>query len=125
MSESLGLVIGPGADPPFEQLRTQLVARISDGTLAVGTRLPPVRSLATALGLAANTVARAYRELEAAGFVETNGRAGTRVSAAHDRSRARLAGAAQRYAVAARDSGVEPDEALRIVRAAIEATRPG
>jgi len=41
--------------------------------------LPPVRALATELGIAAGTVAAAYRLLAQRGVVETNGRAGTRI----------------------------------------------
>lgn len=68
------------ATPPFEQLRETLIERIAVGKLPPGTRLPPLRSLAVQLGLAANTVARSYRELEMAGFVETRGRGGTVVA---------------------------------------------
>jgi len=108
--------------PPFEQVRAQLAAQVSSGELVAGTRLPTVRQLADDLGLAVNTVARAYRELEAAGLVETRGRGGTIVTAAGDRARERLQNAAQRYAALARDLGVEPDEALRLVRAAFGPT---
>lgn len=68
------------AVPPFEQLREALIERIGSGELAPGRKLPPVRALAAELGLAPNTVARSYKELEAAGFVETRGRGGTIVS---------------------------------------------
>lgn len=66
--------------PPYEQLRRQFVALISAGVLAPGERLPPVRQLAGDLGVAAGTVARAYRELEAAGLVHAKRGGGTRVS---------------------------------------------
>ncbi|PPK69809.1 GntR family transcriptional regulator [Actinokineospora auranticolor] len=105
--------------PPFEQVRVGLATRINDHTLAVGTRLPTVRALATDLGLAANTVARAYRELEEAGLVETRGRAGTFVSAAGDRTLERARQAAERYAEVTRSLGVTPTEALNIARAAL------
>lgn len=105
--------------PPFEQVRSQLARKISDRTLAVGTRLPTVRALATELGLAANTVARAYRELEEAGMVETRGRAGTFVSALGDSSRAALRRAAAEYAATARALGIGADEAVDAVRAAL------
>lgn len=72
------------AVPPFEQLREAVIARIASGDLAPGSKLPPVRSLATELGLAANTVARSYKELEAAGFVQTQGRNGTIVAPSLD-----------------------------------------
>jgi DNA-binding transcriptional regulator YhcF (GntR family) len=84
--------------------------------------LPTVRRLAADLGLAVNTVARAYRELEEARMVETRGRAGTFVSAGGELSRQRAQEAAQRYAAAVSGLGLGPDEALRIVTAALAAT---
>lgn len=107
------------AVPPYEQVRAQLAAQISERRLAVGARLPTVRRLAGDLGLAVNTVARAYRELEEAGLVETRGRAGTFVSAAGQRSRAAVVKAARDYAAIARSLGVDRAEALEIVRAAL------
>lgn len=68
------------AAPPFEQLREAIIASIVSGELAPGAKLAPVRALAAELGLAANTVARSYKELEAAGFVKTQGRNGTLVA---------------------------------------------
>ena len=105
--------------PPFDQVRSQLARQISDRTLAVGTRLPTVRALATELGLAANTVARAYRELEEAGMVETRGRAGTFVSALGDASRTELRRAADQYAATVKGLGIGTDEAVDAVRAAL------
>src|SRR3954451_3371418 len=101
------------ATPPFEQVRAQLAARIANGELSAGTRLPPVRRLADDLSLAANTVARAYRDLEAAGLVETRGRGGTIVNAGGDRPRERLLAGAQTYAGLAHDLGIGAEEALR------------
>ena len=68
------------ATPPYEQIRTQVSSLIALGTLAPGTRLPTVRSLAADLGIAAGTVARAYRELEQSGLIETRRRNGTVVA---------------------------------------------
>lgn len=65
------------ATPPFEQIQGQIVSLIAVGELPAGTRLPTVRSLAADLGVAAGTVARAYKELEASGVVTTNRRQGT------------------------------------------------
>lgn len=108
--------------PPYEQVRAQYAARIADGALVAGTRLPTVRRLAEDLGLAVNTVARAYRELEAAGLVETRGRAGTTVTARGDQGRSRLQAAAQEYAALARETGIGTDEARRILHAALGPT---
>jgi len=63
--------------PPFEQLRRQVAAMVAEGSLSPGSRMPTVRRLAADLGLAANTVARAYRELETDGVIATHGRKGT------------------------------------------------
>ena len=66
--------------PPYEQIQTQISSLIAVGELPLGTRLPTVRALAADLGVAAGTVARAYKELESAGIVVTNRRQGTVVA---------------------------------------------
>jgi DNA-binding transcriptional regulator YhcF (GntR family) len=109
--------------PPFEQVRAQLATQIADGALVPGTRLPTVRRLADDLGLAVNTVARSYRELEAAGLVETRGRGGTVVTTGGDQARERLLAAAQLYAALAHDVGLSAAEALRLVRTALNPTK--
>ncbi|MEE2568035.1 GntR family transcriptional regulator [Pseudarthrobacter sp. J64] len=70
------------ATPPYEQIRSQISALIATGALAPGDRLPTVRSLAADLGLAGGTIARAYKELEAAGQIQSRRRAGTVVAPA-------------------------------------------
>ncbi|MCW3815264.1 GntR family transcriptional regulator [Micromonospora sp. DR5-3] len=113
------------AAPPYEQVRGQLARMIGDGRLPVGTRLPAVRQLAGDLGLAVNTVARAYRELEGAGLVETRGRHGTVVAPGRDDALDRLHRAATEYAAEAVRLGVPPERALALVRAALDTTRGG
>ena len=108
--------------PPYEQVRAQIARQIHERTLPVGARLPTVRRLADDLGLATNTVASAYRKLEEAGLIETHGRAGTFVAAAGERSRERAWRAAQEYAKTVTGLGLELDEALLIVEAALKAT---
>ncbi len=104
-------------EPLFEQLRRQIIDGVRSGALPAGARLPTVRELAGRLGLAVNTVARAYRELEAAGIVETRGRFGT--FAAHtDPADAAMAAAARAYAEAARAVGLSKIEAARYLDAA-------
>ncbi|MEU7905496.1 GntR family transcriptional regulator [Actinoplanes sp. NPDC049118] len=116
----MDIVIDAGsAVPPYEQVRMRIAELAARGVLAAGTRLPPVRQLATELGLAANTVARAYRELEQAGLVETRGRAGTLVTARAADTPAEAQRAAQRYAEQATALGVSPQAALELVRAAL------
>jgi DNA-binding transcriptional regulator YhcF (GntR family) len=108
--------------PPFEQVRSAVAGQINDRTLPVGTKLPTVRKLAVDLGIAPNTIARAYRELEEAGLIETRGRAGSFVSAAGDRSRERARKAAATYASTTHKLGLSQAEALAIVTAALEAS---
>ena len=103
--------------PLFDQLRSQIIDGIRGGRLPPGTRLPTVRELAAQLGMAVNTVARAYRELESAGILETRGRFGTFV-ARTDPADAAMATAAHTYATAAKALGVDKDEALKYVEAA-------
>ena len=105
------------AKPLFDQLRTQIIDGVRDGKLQPGTRLPTVRELAGQLGLAVNTIARAYRELEAAGILETRGRFGTFVARA-DPADAAMADAAHTYVATARSLGVGKAAALRYVEAA-------
>jgi DNA-binding transcriptional regulator YhcF (GntR family) len=116
------IVIDGGSPvPPYEQVRAQLARQIGDRSLPVGTRLPTVRGLAADLGLAVNTVARAYRELEESGLIITRGRAGTFVATAGDHARQRALRAAQEYAALVRGLGIDADEALGIVRGALVA----
>ena len=103
--------------PPFEQVRERIRAQVESGQLEPGFRLPPVRALADSLGLAANTVARAYKELEALGVVETRGRAGTFV-AGPGISRS-LREAASSYAATVRTLGVPEADAVEAVRRAL------
>ncbi|WP_373459453.1 GntR family transcriptional regulator [Nocardioides zeae] len=99
------------ATPPFEQLRAQVAALVAGGDLAAGERLPTVRGLAEQLGLAAGTVARVYRELEADGVVETRGRAGTFVAESAAAGEGDVGAAAATYAAAARRAGLTRAEA--------------
>ncbi|WP_330456568.1 aminotransferase class I/II-fold pyridoxal phosphate-dependent enzyme [Streptomyces sp. NBC_00820] len=52
---------------------------VGAGELEPGQPLPPMRELATALGVNPNTVAAAYRTLRERGVIETAGRRGSRV----------------------------------------------
>jgi DNA-binding transcriptional regulator YhcF (GntR family) len=105
---------------PYEQVRLRIAELATAGTLAAGTKLPPVRTLAAELGLAANTVARAYRELELAGLVETRGRLGTVITSRAAGTPAQARKAAIAYAEKTRSLGVPPQTALALVQAALD-----
>lgn len=114
------LVVDPGSHvPPYEQVRAQVEALVRSGELPVGSRLPTVRRLAGDLGLAVNTVARAYRELEQAGLVVARGRHGTFVAVRGEDRERQAAIAAQEYLRHLRELGVGPDRALSLVREAL------
>ena len=110
--------------PPYEQIRTTVAMAAAAGELPVGYRLPTVRALAGDLSVAVNTVARAYRELEQAGVVETRGRSGTFIAAAGDDQRAEALAAARAYAEVISRVGLDHDEAVDILRAALDSARP-
>ncbi|MFD3922547.1 GntR family transcriptional regulator [Streptomyces sp. NPDC058595] len=127
-SGGLSIRVDSGAPvPPFEQIRAQLADLISVGRLREGDRLPPVRQLASDLGLANNTVVRAYRELESAGLVHSRRGSGTRVAAAagavDDNARAVLAERAREFATAALLLGTTDEDALAAVRHALATAR--
>ena len=116
--------------PPFEQIRAQITSLITVGTLAPGTRLPTVRSLASDLGLAAGTVARAYKELELAGLTETRRRNGTVVAGTpapparpdapgRGAATAEVIAAVDRYIAEGRSAGLDDAALLEILRARI------
>jgi DNA-binding transcriptional regulator YhcF (GntR family) len=102
------------AEPPYEQVRRQVAEGAASGALPAGHKLPTVRQLATDLGLAANTVAKAYRALEVDGVIETHGRRGTFI-ASRRLTDARAEAGAQTYARLARTQGLSLDEAIRLV----------
>ncbi|MFD3516545.1 GntR family transcriptional regulator [Streptomyces sp. NPDC058657] len=110
---------------PYEQLRGQVAEQARSGRLPVGYRLPTVRGLAAELGLAANTVAKAYRALESDGVIETRGRNGTFVAAAGDAAEREAALAAREFADRARRLGLGPESALKAANEAIRAAYAG
>ena len=114
------VVDASSAVPPFEQLRVQLLAQIENGELPPGTQLPTVRRLAADLGLAPNTVARTYRELEQGGFVRTAGRRGTVVAEPSPDVGDDARRSASDFVRRMRALGLNPTEALQLVRQAFD-----
>ncbi len=69
-----------------EQIEAEIRRAIASGVVQRGDNLPPVRQLAADLGVNLNTVARAYRALEASGLIITRRGRGTIVTANHENS---------------------------------------
>ena len=113
--------------PPYEQIRSQISTMAASGVLQKGSRLPAIRQLASDLGLAGGTVARAYRELEQEGIISTRGRHGTFIEKGRPTSaiKTELDAAARSFVVRAIQLGAEPAQALATVRRALEAAPPG
>jgi DNA-binding transcriptional regulator YhcF (GntR family) len=110
------------SEAPYEQVRARIAELARGGELPTGYKLPTVRGLAEELGLAANTVAKAYRALEGDGVIETRGRNGTFVAAVGDAAVRELADAAMVFARRARRLSADETSALSAVREALRAT---
>lgn len=109
-------------EAPYEQVRAQIAALARAGELPTGHKLPTVRGLAEELGLAANTVAKAYRALESDGVIETRGRNGTFVASTGDATARELLEAALTFAHRAHRLGVDRPTAQAALTEALRAT---
>ena len=106
----------------YEQIARQVKFAVAQGALRTGDLVPSVRELAQTLAVNPNTVARAYRELEQRGLVDTRGRHGTYVSDPVDRRvrhRRELTEQAAAYARNARAFGIRPEVAIDLVEQAL------
>ncbi|WP_432486973.1 GntR family transcriptional regulator [Kineococcus sp. SYSU DK018] len=119
MSELRVVVDTTSPVPAYEQLRRQVATLVSTGVLLAGDRLPAARALAADLGLALGTVQRAYRELEAAGVVESRRRTGTVITANPVVVDEEVRWAAEGYVERALQAGLAQEEVLDLVRDAL------
>jgi GntR family transcriptional regulator len=100
MTTPLFVAVDPDLEsPPFQQIADQLRGYVERGELRPGDALPTVRQLAADLGVAPNTVGRAYAELQQHGWLTSEGRRGTRVAARTPTMNARARTTALRDAV--------------------------
>src|SRR5215210_3284717 len=75
------------ARPIYVQVAEEIKALIARGELAQGAQLPPVRQLASDLGVNLNTIATAYRELQGEGLLSIRHGSGAIVSSRTARGR--------------------------------------
>jgi DNA-binding transcriptional regulator YhcF (GntR family) len=107
---SLGLAIDRRGDVPIGvQLAWMMRARIGDGTLAPGQRLPGLRELALEMGVNINTVRSVYQRLEGEGLIDSQQGVGTFVAREPPR-RSPVGAIAAEAAREARMGGVDPRE---------------
>jgi 2-aminoadipate transaminase len=93
LGQGVGLTVDPKRDEPiYRQIFDQIVQRIETRAFPSGFKLPPSRVLARELSTHRNTVARAYGDLEAAGFVSSTVGRGTFVEAQGERIEAAARG---------------------------------
>ena len=111
--------------PLSDQIVRELRRAIAEATVVPGDELPPVRQLAADLGVNFNTVARAYRTLEASGLIRSARGRGTRVAsqleAAHGDGRQRVLEAIRAALVDARLAGLDRTRAEALIDREIEA----
>jgi GntR family transcriptional regulator len=100
--------------PIYLQLIEQVKRSVALGVLSAGERLPTVKQLAFDLTINANTVARAYRELERDGIIETSVGRGSFIRA--QGASARAATALQDVSASALDAAVREAKSLGIAR---------
>jgi GntR family transcriptional regulator len=111
-----------GPEPLYEQLMTQISDGIAAGRWPAGTLLPGVRVLANELVINANTVARAYQELERLGILSARRGLGMEVTAdagavCLTRQLTRVASQIQSAVRAARAAGLDPASIRELVEA--------
>lgn len=113
--DGLRIAVDRDADVPIGvQIAWAIRARIGDGTLAPGQRLPGLRELAEATGVNFNTVRAVYQRLEGDGLINSRRGAGSFVaSTAKVSSRlGRIAASAAREAQA---SGIDPRDVAAVL----------
>lgn len=105
-----------GSTPPADQIREQVSGLIAAGRMGAGEKLPSVRQLARDLGVAPGTVAKAYRALEADGYVDARAGGSTRVSRKSSTTPRPVLEAARRLSDVSTSEGLSLDETIRLLR---------
>lgn len=109
------------AIPVYHQIKNHIQFAIAAGTLAPGDRLPSIRELSDRIGVNANTVATAYRDLEVIGLLYTRRGKGAFIQSGvlkrcREACRAQIADRIQEVMGEARAAAIDPD----IVEQALE-----
>lgn len=108
--------------PVYQQLYDDVVRLASLGILKSNTKLPPVRVLATELGINPNTVQKAYKMLESDGYIYSTVGRGSFVSEKLGQNEAEKIEAKKKLKESASDAykkGVAKEEIISIVDSAI------
>lgn len=115
--------------PIYLQIMDEIKRHIATGVLKPGDKLPSQRELAAQLKVNANTVQRAYREMEMLGLVETLRGQGTFVrrsqAIVEETRRELLSRLVDDFVCAMRSLGLGRGEALELVHSGFERLEAG
>ncbi len=109
--------------PIYEQLYKNVIKLASSGVIKSGDRLPPVRAVASQLGVNPNTVAKAYRTLENDGYIYSTVGRGTFLTDKLSENSAQKIIALENFKKAAQEArlyGIECDELTKIIEKIFE-----
>jgi GntR family transcriptional regulator len=113
--------------PPYMQLVQQVTHALRMGILEVGDQLPTVKDVVGSIVINPNTVLKAYRELEHAGWVQGRPGVGTFVTRVPPGPPAgahiTLSRSLARWVEKARATGLDDDAIAAMVRATLQADR--
>jgi GntR family transcriptional regulator len=108
--------------PIYRQIIVQIENAILSGRMKAGDKLPTIRSLAVALKVNPNTIAKAYGELEIRGILITQVGSGTYISNKKPSSengvdirKQKILGVMERFIREMRDLGVDKEELLNMI----------
>lgn len=122
--------LDPASGVPFyRQVIDQTLAGIATGALVPGEQLPTVRTLAVELRVNLNTVAKAYRELEIRGVLNTQQGSGTYVAPVQvERDqverRRQVVQLVNEFLARAAAAGLPPEEVVAELAARVEEHKP-
>jgi GntR family transcriptional regulator len=122
--------LDPASGVPFyRQMIDEILGGIATGTLITGEQLPTVRALAVELKVNLNTVAKAYKELEIRGVLNTQQGSGTyiapvRVERDEVERRRMVVQLVDEFLARAAAAGLPPNEVLAELGARVEEEDP-
>jgi GntR family transcriptional regulator len=106
--------------PIYRQIIQQIEYAILSERMKVGDRLPTIRSLAVALKINPNTIAKAYSELEIRGILKTQVGSGTYISdkkpeSMEDSRKQKIQEVLGRFMQEMKDLGVEKEMLMKLI----------
>jgi GntR family transcriptional regulator len=116
-------------EPVYRQIVDQVRFQVASGSLAVGDELPSTRAFGAEHGVNPMTVSKAYAELERLGVIERRPGLPSVVAARRPEDSAanveeELRRVLRPSVTVVRQLGVEPDEAVRVLRELLDGPNP-